>query len=250
MLTLKQNSFLFLILFCLILSFTTTIYAKNAPWVGNNLSNVRCTGKGQGFGPFDYLKRSSLHSKLSIVESHHFTYQVESLRRGQSTTLVVGDIDYTLRAWPNHHRALNAITRYKLLHPRKPKPRSPVECYFQRAINFSPADATTRMLYGMYLQKTHHIKMADKQYKKALELSPQNPIICYNYGLFLFGQKKYSQAQQQAIIAYEAKFPLNGLKNKLKRVKFWPPKKTPKSVESSVSKTPKTNKTNKTNKTK
>ena len=99
------------------------------------------------------------------------------------------------------------------------------------------------MLFGMYLHKTKHFQQAKIQYKEATTLSPKNPIIRYNYGLLLFDLKEYSNAQQQAIIAYEAKFPLNGLKNKLKRVKSWPPKKTPLTIESPSSTTPKTNKT-------
>ena len=211
-----------LLLVILSLCAISTSYAANAPWVGESFKGASCRGKGHNFGPFDYLTRSSHLRELGLVEGAHFPPMVSSLTKGHRG-LLHDDIDYTLRAWPNHHRALNAISRYKLLFPRKPK--SPVECYFQRAINFSPEDATTRMLYGIYLQKNKHIKMAEQQYAKAVDLSPNNPIIRYNYGLFLFKQKKYSLAQQQAIIAYEAEFPLNGLKNKLKRVKHWPPKK-------------------------
>ncbi|MBL4589449.1 MAG: hypothetical protein JKY11_05150 [Alphaproteobacteria bacterium] len=208
----------------------TNTIAANAPWVGQTFANAPCRGKSHNFGPFDYLTRGQRRHELSLVEGAHFPPMVYNLIKGHRG-LLHDDIDYTLRAWPNHHRALNAISRYKLLFPNKPRPTSTVECYFQRAINFSPKDATTHMLYGMFLHKTKHVKAAEVQYEKAVELSPNHPVIRYNFGLLLFGQKKYSQAQQQAIIAYDANFPLNGLKNKLKRVKFWPPKTTPKPVE-------------------
>ena len=55
------------------------------------------------FGPFDY--RTATKDKLKLVESYHFTPKVESLIGGQSGTLGA-DIDYTLRAFPNHPRAL------------------------------------------------------------------------------------------------------------------------------------------------
>lgn len=217
----------------------TNSQAANAPWVGESFKGATCNGKGHNFGPFDYLTRASRMHELRLVEGAHFPPMVSSLTKGKRG-LLHDDIDYTLRAWPNHHRALDAISRYKLLFPRKPKPTSPVECYFQRAINFSPKDATTRMLYGNYLKKTKHIKMAGEQYKIAVELSPNNPIIRYNYGLFLFGQKKYNLAQQQAIIAYSAKFPLNGLKNKLKRVKLWPPKEALDPIKAPITTAPET----------
>ncbi|PCI70457.1 MAG: hypothetical protein COB26_02905 [Piscirickettsiaceae bacterium] len=222
--------------YLILVLFLTTImisgsYAASAPWVGDAFNAAPCNGKSQGYGPFDYNNRRSIPSThLYLVEMAHFTPSVENLIRGNAGTLV-SDIDYTLRAWPNHHRALNSISRYKLLFPKKRKVLSPVECYFQRAINFSPDDATTRMLFGAYLHKKKHLKAARKQYDKAIELSSKNPIIRYNFGLLLFEQKEYSLAQQQAVIAYDANFPLNGLKNKLKRVKFWPPKAMPEPVE-------------------
>ena len=213
--------------------------AANAPWLGESLKGRPCTKQTQGFGPFDYTLRYTMINKLHLVESAHFTPSVENLIKGKTSTQLIDDMEYTLRAWPNHHRALNSLIKYKLLYPRKKQPTSQVECYFQRAINFSQKDSTTRMLYGMYLHKTKNISMAEKQYEIAIELSPNNPVIRYNYGLLLFGQKKYAIAQEQAIIAYKAKFPLNGLKNKLKRVKFWPPKEIPKSVETQISEPPK-----------
>jgi len=208
----------------LLISSTFNSYAANAPWVEQSFKGGPCRGGNQGYGPFDYTIKHSLPTQnLRLVESAHFTYQVENLIKGNAGNLV-SDLDYTLRAWPNHHRALNSISRYQLLFSNRKKTLSPVECYFHRAIRFSPNDATTRMLFGIFLHKTKHYKMALEQYNKATELSPKNPIIRYNYGLLLFHLKKYQQAQQQAVIAYGANFPLNGLKNKLKRVKFWPPR--------------------------
>ena len=202
-------------------------HSANAPWVGNNLSNAPCLGKSQGYGPFDYLLKSRYQRELILVEGSHFVPKVENLIGGNRGQLIQ-DLDYTLRAWPNHHRALNSISKYVLLFPNKKKPVSLVECYFQRAINFSPKDSTTKMLYGMYLHKRKHTKTALKYYEQAVELSPSNPIIRYNYGLLLVDLKKYPLAQKQAAKAYEANFPLYGLKNKLKKAGYWPPKSIPK----------------------
>jgi tetratricopeptide (TPR) repeat protein len=229
----KTLSFKYLFLIVLLLlSSSINSYAANARWVGESFKSAPCRGGNQGYGPFDYLTRSNYPKELHLVESTHFLPNMENLLSFQNHTgHLVGDLDYTLRAWPNHHRALNSIMRYKLLYPRKRNPLSPVECYFQRGINFSPDDATLRMLYAIFLQKTNHKNSAETQYKIAIELSPKNPVIRYNYGLFLFKQKQYPLAQQQAVLAYDANFPLSGLKNKLKRVKYWPPKKVAEPVE-------------------
>ncbi|PCI17997.1 MAG: hypothetical protein COB62_07240 [Piscirickettsiaceae bacterium] len=219
--------FIILTLVCFFTYGVADSVADDAPWVGQSLKGAPCRGNPTAYGPFDYLLRSQYKYELHLVESTHFLPEIENLIKGHSGPLQQ-EFDYTIRAWPNHHRALNSITRFKLLYPKKSrKLQSPVECYFQRAINFSPKDATTRMLYGIYLHKIKHYKMANSQYKDAVKLSPNNPIIRYNYGLLLINLKQYDLAQEQAIIAYNAGFPLNGLKNKLKRVNHWPPKVKP-----------------------
>ena len=65
------------------------------------------------YGPFDYRDPVSKRDNLPIVESFHFTPDVESLRHGRSGS-VLGDLRYTLRAFPNHHRALKSMARYGL----------------------------------------------------------------------------------------------------------------------------------------
>ncbi len=199
----------------------------NAPWVGTTFSGVQCSGNSQGFGPFDYLSRSSLGDKLNIVESHHFTHEVEQLVRGKSGP-IAGDIDYTLRAWPNHHRALNAMMRYQNAQSRKWEHAPglagvpPVECYFQRAINFSPKDGTVRMLFAMHLQKNQQLDRADIMYEEALDLEPRNIQLQYNFALLLIEKHEYERARKLAIDIYAAGFPLMGLQKKLRRQGFWP----------------------------
>src|SRR5690606_25221127 len=66
-----------------------------------------------GYGPFDYINRHSLQEQLTVVESFHFTYDVENLIKGQSGS-IAGDLNYTLHAWPNHHRALVSLVRLSI----------------------------------------------------------------------------------------------------------------------------------------
>ena len=193
------------------------------PFVGQDFRGVVCAGFSGGYGPFDYTQRGRYAEQLRTVKSHHFNSNVESLTRGQTTMLPYGDLAYTLRAWPNHHRALNSISRYQLKANRKNQALEiPAECWFQRAILYSPKDATTYMLYGIYLQKAGKAAMAKEQYQAALAIDPDNIEANYNYGLLLVTLKEYEAARKHAKNAYDAGFPLPGLRNQLTRAGQWP----------------------------
>lgn len=188
-----------------------------APWVGETINGVPCTGASQGYGPFDYLKRKKLVENLHLVEKAHFKYKTEQLLDREHS--LKGDLDYTLRAWPNHHRALAAIIRFKTL--KNGTPVSAVECYLLRAINFVPTDFTPYMLYGVYLHRLGHKKKALKQYESAAKISPKNPELHYNWGLLLISMKKYDEANNHAVLAYKGGYPLPGLKQKLSKLGYW-----------------------------
>lgn len=124
-----------------LLLFSTIANSAQAPWVGVNLKGLPCTGKGQGYGPFDYIKAEE-RSEMPIGESYHFKADIENLTNKDPS----GDLDYTLRAIPNHHRALLSAIRYQLkLNNKLIKGAlvSPAECYLQRAIHFSPKDSAS-----------------------------------------------------------------------------------------------------------
>ncbi len=212
--------------FCIFYIYNGVAFAQSEhpPFVGNNLNAFPCKGKRGAYGPFDYTKRSQIPShNLNIVEGAHFTPEVESLVRGNTTSLPYGDIAYTLQAWPNHHRALYAISRYHLRLKLQNK-NIPIaaECWFQRALIYSSEDATTYMLYGSYLQKSNKPQSAKTNYLKALELEPENQLFHYNYGLLLVELKQYDKAREHAKAAYRKPLPLSGLRDKLKKAGYWP----------------------------
>ncbi|MGH8550450.1 MAG: tetratricopeptide repeat protein [Methylococcales bacterium] len=190
-----------------------------ARWTGETLNGQFCRGKAQGFGPFNYLARSQNSTELAMVEDHHFTRQVESLVQGQSGS-IINDLDYTLVAWPNHHRALSSVIQYAIL-KKEPPLHSPPECYLQRAINFIPTDVTPRLLYAIYLHKLGYKEKALQQYKEVEEISPKNPELHYNMGLLLISMKNYEEANIHAQKAYQAGYPLPGLKNQLTKLGYW-----------------------------
>jgi len=187
-------------------------------------SEADCGKLDNGFGPFDYLKKNVLYEELQVVEVHHFTSEVEQLIQGKEG-YIWADIDYTLRAFPNHHRALFAMARYQLKHPTEhisnQKLRS-IECYFDRASRLSPNDAVVYMVWGIYLHKQNkNLRSAEEKYKYAMSMGLKSSEIYYNYGLLLYDLKQYNDSKKMAEKAYKMGFPLLGLKKKLQKINAW-----------------------------
>lgn len=173
------------------------------------------------YGPFDY--NTTTQEQRELVEKFHFTEQVATLRAGESTTKIGADIAYTLRVFPNHPRALMAMA---LLAQREKSDTPvgaalPVSCWFERAITFRPKDATVRLVYGTALSRENNQAAALEQFRRGLELAPDNANLHYNIGLTYFELKDYDDALVHAKRAYELGFPLPGLRNKLQAAKRW-----------------------------
>lgn len=195
----------------------------NPGWPGHDLTGAKCQDHGQGYGPYDYTNPNHRGHNLKIVEQYHFNKDVETLKKGMSGA-IAGDIGYTLKAFPNHHRALYAISRYHLRDPAiRNSTRYPAaECYFQRAIKFTPDDYRSMQLYANYLIKRKQPNMALDVYKQALSLKNSPPEINYSLGLLYFDLKKFDGAVEQAKIAYGAGIKKPKLARKLKEINRWP----------------------------
>jgi tetratricopeptide (TPR) repeat protein len=181
-----------------------------------------CGELTNAYGPFDYRKRSEHVDNFNVVESAHFTPEVENGIKG-NTGLIGGDLDYTLRAIPNHHRALAALARVALRDKvvKLPGTKYPVECYFERASRFMPDDGAVLAAYGNYMFSTGQPDKALAMYQQAAALEPENATINYNLGLTYFKKKEFEQANKYAKKAYALGFPLPGLKNKLIEAGQW-----------------------------
>lgn len=181
-----------------------------------------CGALGNPFGPFDY--RTDRGNNLHLVESEHFTPPVEMLIRGK-TGYIGGDLDYTLRAFPNHHRALMAAMRLgertKLSTP--PGMRYSIECYMDRAVRFRSDDVIARMIYSMFLAKAGRTAEAISQLDNAAASAEdkENPFTHYNLGLNYLDVKEYDKALIQAHKAYSLGFIQTGLKDRLVQVGKW-----------------------------
>ena len=200
------------VLAALTLTYATTATAQ--PTVSG------CGSLANSFGPHDY--RTERGQPLRLVEGAHFTPVVEALISGHRGYLG-GDLDYTLRAFPNHHRALVSMMRYgeRTKTPQPPNVRYPVECYFLRAVQFQPDDTTVRMLYATFLQKAGRGQVADEQLRLAEEYAKDNAFTHYNIGLVYLDGKNYESALRQAHRAYALGFPRTELKERLQAAGHW-----------------------------
>jgi len=177
------------------------------------------------FGPYDY-RDPSRKDEIYLVEKAHFdleVFRLENAGRDGRNAPPGGGIDYTLRAFPNHHRALDALSRL-VIKEKNLKPQNmtwPSECYFKRAIIFAPDDGVVYHIYGNYLYRIGKIEEAITAYKKAIALIPDYAEAHYNLGLILYKQKRYAESQVHAKKAYSLNYPLAALKEKLKSVGCW-----------------------------
>jgi tetratricopeptide (TPR) repeat protein len=171
------------------------------------------------YGPYDYRTQ---RSALAIVEEFHFDARVEAGIRGLNGHLA-GDINYTLKASPNHHRALvtlvNVTTRAKA--NRLPGMEWPVECYFDRAIRFRPDDSVVRSLYAQWLFQRKRPADAVTQLDAAIGMSAENAFSQFNIGLVFLQNGMLDRALEQAHRAQAMGFPRTELIDSLKSRGAW-----------------------------
>lgn len=199
---------------------------------GQPLASGSCGGLANAFGPFDYradhfkLPPGDQYPhayKLNLVEIAHFTPEVEALLRGKSTHLPGPDIDYTLRAFPNHHRALIALSRLAD-RTKAPAPAGlprPLECYFDRAIRFASNDAIVRLVYANFLIRRDRVPEARTHIDAALNVAGDNPFTHFNVGLSYLEAGDHAAALKQAHRAMALGFNRPDLKQRLTELGRW-----------------------------
>lgn len=183
-----------------------------------------CGSLENAYGPYDYTNADHRLNKIPIVIGAHFTSDVQTLRSGASGRATPGpDIDYTLRAIPNHHEALYAMALLEFKTGKSPPPgsRYTVDCWFDRAKRFAPTDGMVYMIHGIYLRKKGKLEQAKSSYQEAIRLLPEAAEAHYNLGLLYFETGELESALEEAHKAYEGGFPLKGLKRKLEAKGAW-----------------------------
>jgi tetratricopeptide (TPR) repeat protein len=146
---------------------------------------------------------------------------VQQLISGQTTIEVLGDLNFILIHFPNHHPALRVMARYFLEGGKQMRFQS-AECYFDRALRGYPDDVVVRQIYSMYLARKSRYPEAIEQLQEAARLSEGPSMeLHYNLALLYADVKDYDRANEHAAIAYELGHPLTGLRDRLIREGQW-----------------------------
>lgn len=186
-----------------------------------------------GDGAYDY--RTAPEREIHAVEGAHFKPEHQrNAMRGEwkarnGTTW--GNLDYTLRALPNHPRALYMMGLLEINLKRVNEAAwrrltltekyVPFTCYFERAARFTPDDAGVPNALGILLHRSGKPEEAVKSFQRAVELAPDAPEAHYNLGLSQFALGQYEQSAASARRAYELGYQKQDLKVKLKRKGHW-----------------------------
>ncbi len=211
----KQNN----IVYCSRVILFTVIFFSN--FVNAEALLLDCGELANAYGPYDYTNPVDRAEKLPIVEKFHFTDDIRNLVDGTTSASIIADLDYTLRAFPNHPYALWAMARYQIEYPNYDIGKfHTAACYFERANRFRPDDPAPWMIYGMYLAKTKQYQEAVKKYDLALDLQPNSIEANYNAGLAYYYLGQYRKSRELAQVAYKLGYPLPGLKNLLSKVGY------------------------------
>lgn len=194
------------------------------------------------FGPWDYTAPDSHQkgfrdnpdwSKLSLVEMHHFYPEIENLTSRDHLgkpyyAKIMGDLDYTLLAFPNHHRALYSMIKLDLqLNQQLPQVpgftwHRTADCYFERALRFAPKDPVVHLLHGIYLHRTDRLDDALAAYLRSEQLNPNTADLHYNLGLLYHELSDFERAKDHAQRAYQLGHRQTGLRDKLAQTGHWP----------------------------
>ncbi len=191
-----------------------------------------CGSLANNYGPHDYRDWKDLPeidpvtkemSPLQLVEGAHFIDTCEALikcKRGS----IGADLDYTLRAFPNHHRALVAMMRYGEMtrRPQPPDARFTVDCYFRRALVWRPEDAIARLLYATYLNENKRVADAKVQLKEAAKHAGDNAFTVYNLGMVALDLNDVDMAVDAARRSYGAGMKHTALRQRLQAMNRWP----------------------------
>ena len=178
---------------------------------------AECGSLANPYGPYDYRNQ---RDKIKAVEDYHFFPAVETMMR--PTGGIFGDMDYTLRAAPNHHRALVALAGYS----ERTKadtlgPYRSIDCYFDRAMRFAKDDPIVRMIYAGHLGRTNRRAQAMAQLDYVVQIAGENAFTHYNAGLIYLEIKQYDKALQQAHVAMQLGLPRTELRDALKKAGKW-----------------------------
>ena len=137
-----------------------------------------------------------------------------------------GDLDYILRAFPNHHLALDAMSRLSVKEGTA-KPRGAqytVACYFDRAVRFKAddPDGAAAVREVPLRAATSAIRPRPPAGSKQARLR-RTPTSSTTWASRCSRSSATTKPLKAAHQAYALGFPLDGLRKKLESVGKWQP---------------------------
>src|SRR5688500_13355544 len=118
---------------------------------------------------FDAGKDRTVKQRLQAVEQYHMNKDVFDNIASGKYKYALGDIDFTLRYFPNHPRGLQLLTTVAALTKNRALPIS----YFEKAIALYPTHAITHAQYGWYLVTIGDLDKGIQTLKYAIEMDPK-----------------------------------------------------------------------------
>ena len=207
--------------------------SANTPASGNFINRSCFEMDWKRGKPYDYYHSSTRESTgtfqgglLYLVEKVHFNHDVRNLVKG-STGQLPGDILFVLNSIPNHPGALDAYSRYEhslqhsdVFRSKQSRPTliHGADCLFVRANEVYPNNAETLLVWAIHQFRNKRFNAAKQILERAVAIAPDYVEAHYNLGLVYVELNDAENATKHATIAYDAGYPLMGLKNKLARL--------------------------------
>lgn len=173
-------------------------------------------------GPHDYRDYNARARVLPVVERVHFTPGIEDLT-AKANRYLAQSISYTLNKFPNHYRALDAMSRLSARVGKSQPDGSDhsVDCWFQRAVVFQPEDGIVRLTYGIHLERIGKPEEALKHMETGLRLEPGNAKVLYYLSRLHLHLGHPEDSRRYALEAQTAGFPIADLREELSALGHW-----------------------------
>lgn len=172
---------------------------------------------GGGLIDVDYFSPSTdpnYSEHLWAVEEYHYKPAVNWLMSG-SPAQARDDIEFILRHFPNHPKALALAFEYG---KRIKQPDYALPLY-QKAVQMNPKIAGIWSDFGTLQHELKNYTEAVACFEKAVAINAKTGIYRYNLGLSLFEIKEYEKAQVEATAARDMGVPFTALQDKLDGLK-------------------------------
>lgn len=167
----------------------------------------------------DYFRADTdphVYRLVNSLDIHHLRRAQNSIFEGQPE-VAWREATFVLHRIPNYPKALELLGQAAQRLNRE----NVALDYFERAVAQNPKVGDIHYIYALYLHRLKQTAKAEKEYKTALELSPNLAAAHYNYGLLLFNKGDKTAANEHAQQAYAGGYPLPGLRDLLQKAGAW-----------------------------